>query len=225
MAKKRSIKKIETRIKDGDLIDQRRGQLAEGAIKVFIAKGFHKATVREIAEAAGLTMGSMYNYVRSKEDIIYIVYTHISDILRTELNKVIDGVEGPRERLKAALKHNIESIDRYSDMIMFMYQSSGYLDRESLHEVLGRETEYIEMFESLLRQSLDGQNYSDFRLKLAADILAYLPVIVTLRRWSLRRRFKSMDQVLEGILEFALHGTEFIRTGRKGRTPMFLIGD
>ena len=222
---KHPAKKVGTRIKNTKLIDQRRRQIAEGAIEIFVAKGFHKATVREIAEAAGMTMGSMYNYVRSKEDIIYIVYDHITRILRTEMNAAIDGLDDPKQRLKAAVKHNLESVNRYSDMIMFMYQSSRSLDRESLHEMLGRETEYVEMFEDLLRQSLAGQEVSEFRLKLAADILAYLPVIVTLRRWSLRRRFDSMDQVLDGVLDFALHGTEFIPTDQEGRAPLFLAGD
>ena len=50
-------KTVETRIKDLQLIEMRRKQIAEGAIKVFVAKGYHKATVREIVEASGLPWG------------------------------------------------------------------------------------------------------------------------------------------------------------------------
>lgn len=218
-------REIETKIKNHRLIDQRRRQIAEGAIRVFVDKGFHVATVREIAEAAGLTMGSMYNYVRSKEDIIYIVYDHITRLLRREMNQAMEGIDDPQEKLKAVLKHNLESINRYSDMVMFIYQASRYLDRESMREVLARETEYIEMFQDLLRQSLAGQEVSDFRIRLAADILAYLPVIVTQRRWSLRRRFSSIEEVIDGILDFALHGIEFVWQDHPGGRNPFDEGE
>lgn len=225
MSAKNPVKKVETRIKDHDLIDQRRRQIAEGAMRLFVAKGFHTATVREIAEASGMTMGSMYNYVRSKEDIIYIVYDHITRILRQEMNKAIDGIEDPRERLEAALKHNLESINRYADMVMFTYQASRYLDRDSLHEVLARETEYIELFEDLLRQRLAGQNVSDVRIRLAADILSYLPVIMTQRRWSLKKRFVSFEEVMEGILDFALNGIEFVSKDKRTIRSLFGGGE
>ena len=211
MEKSKIVKKeVKTRIKNANLIDSRRKQIIKGAIKVFTAKGFHSATVREIAEESGLTMGSLYNYIRSKEDIIYMVYDHITRILSGEVEKAIAGVSDPKERLKAALRQNLNSIYRYQDVVMFIYKASTFLDRERLHEVLARETEYIELFEDLLREYFKENEVNEIRLRAAADLLTYIPVIVTFRRWSLRRRFDSMDTVLKAILDFVLHGIEFV---------------
>ena len=137
---KESAKKVETKIKNVDLVEQRRQQIIQGAIKIFSAKGFHSATVREIAEEAGLTMGTLYNYINRKEDIIYIVYDYISEALRQEVRDAIDGISEPKERLKAALRQNLKSVHQHQDVIMFIYKASSFLDRESLHEVLERET-------------------------------------------------------------------------------------
>lgn len=214
--KKGSLKRkeIKTRIKNPKLIDRRRKQIIDGAIQVFTAKGFHSATVREIADAAGLTMGSLYNYIRSKEDIIYIVYDYITRILREEVIDAISELNDPQERLKVALRQNLQSIHEYQDVVMFIYKASTFLDRESLHEVLTRETEYIELFEGLLRDYFGETVVDETRIRLAADLLTYIPVIVTFRRWSLRRRFESMDMVMNGILDFVLHGVEFIPEAR-----------
>jgi len=206
---KESAKKVETKIKNVDLVEQRRQQIIQGAIKVFSAKGFHSATVREIAEEAGLTMGTLYNYINRKEDIIYIVYDYISNALRQEVRDAIDGISEPKERLKAALRQNLKSVHQHQDVIMFIYKASSFLDRESLHEVLARETEYIELFEDLLRGYFKGKKVDENRLRLAADLLTYIPVMMTFRRWSLRRRFDSMDEVMKHILDFVLHGIEF----------------
>jgi len=203
-------KEVKTRIKNPQLIDRRRKQIIDGAIQIFTAKGFHSATVREIADAAGLTMGSLYNYIRSKEDIIYIVYEYITKILRDEVRDAISDLADPGERLKAALRQNLRTVHQYQDVVMFIYKASTFLDKESLHEVLARETEYIELFEDLLRDYFRGTAVDETRLRLAADLLTYLPVIVTFRRWSLRRRFESMETVMKGIHDFVLHGIEFI---------------
>ena len=195
------IKTVETKIKNPKRVNLRRKQIIEGAIKVFIEKGFHLATTREIAEASGITEGTLYNYVRSKEDIVYIVYDYITRILRKEFNDAIEDIDDPKERLMAAMRQNLTSIHNYQDLVMFIYKASTHLDKESLHEVLARETEYIESFEDLLRNYYQGRNVSEAKIKLAADLLAYIPVVVTFRRWSLRRRFDSMEKVQQGILE------------------------
>ena len=206
-------KEIDTRIKNPELIDRRRRQIVEGALRVFTTKGFHKATVREIADEAGLTMGSLYNYIRSKEDIIYIVYDYVTRQLRDEMTKAIAGIEDPEERLKAAMWQNLSAVHQYQDIIMFLYQESTQLDRASLRTVLAREAEYIVLFEDLLRDYFAGAEIDEKRLRIAADLLSYIPVMMTLRRWSLKRRFASMDEVMIGILDFVLHGIRFIPKG------------
>jgi AcrR family transcriptional regulator len=205
-----AIKKVETKIKNPERVNLRRKQIIEGAIKVFVEKGFNLATTREIAEASGITEGTLYNYVRSKEDIVYIVYDYITRILREEVSGAIEDIDDPKERLMTALRQNLTSIHNYQDVVMFIYKASTHLDKESLYEVLTRETEYIELFEDLLRNYYQGRKVSQAKIRLAADLLAYIPVIVTFRRWSLRRRFDSMEKVMQGILEFVLHGIEFI---------------
>lgn len=203
-------KEVQANIKNARLIDLRRRQIIEGAMQVFAAKGFHGASVREIANAAGLTMGTMYNYVRSKEDILYIVYDFMTTILTEGLKKAIQETEDPREKVSAALRHNMELIYKYRDVILFLYREAGNYDKESVRTVLAQETKYIEVFEELLRLHFQGRKVNESRLKMAADILSYLNVILVLRGWSLRRRYDSMDDVVNGILEFVEHAIEIV---------------
>jgi AcrR family transcriptional regulator len=202
-------KRIKTKIKNPDRVQLRRQQIIEGAIKVFTEKGFHNSTTKEIAKTAGITEGTLYNYVRSKEDIIYIVYDYITGLLRSDLAKAISRESDPKKRLKAALLQNLKSINEYQNIILFMYKESGSLDKESLYSVLARETEYIEMFESLLMDYLGDSVKDNSKIKITADLLSYIPVIITFRRWSLKRRFDSIETVIDDIINFILHGIQF----------------
>ncbi len=206
-------KKVGTKVKNKYLITQKRQQIIDGVIKTFVAKGFHKSTVRDIADAAGLSMGTLYNYINTKEDILYLVYDYITNILTEEMEKAMSGIEDPKERLRAALKQNINTIYKYQDIVRFLYRESASYDRSTLHTVLSRETKYIELFEGLLKNCIDAQHIDEERLKLAADILAYMPVILPLRSWSLKRRFVSMENAKKLFMEHMNREIEFILDG------------
>ncbi|MBT4087891.1 MAG: TetR/AcrR family transcriptional regulator [Deltaproteobacteria bacterium] len=210
LSKQISKKEVKTKIKNPSLIDKRRKQIIEGALTVFKEKGFHSATVKEIAEKSGLTEGTLYNYIHSKQDIVYFVFDYVTNILREETQKGIADIKDPQERLHTALRQNLSAIDKLKDRIMFLYRESASLDKESLYVTLQRETEYIEFFEDLLRGYFKGKTVNENRLRIAADLLTYIPIIVTFRRWSLKRRVDSMDIAIQGILDFILCGIEFV---------------
>ncbi|MEK6194640.1 MAG: TetR/AcrR family transcriptional regulator, partial [Deltaproteobacteria bacterium] len=67
------LREVPTQVKNPDLVERRRQQIVEAAAKLFIAQGFHKTTTRQIARAAGFSIGSLYEYVASKEDVLYLV--------------------------------------------------------------------------------------------------------------------------------------------------------
>ncbi|MCK4723563.1 MAG: TetR/AcrR family transcriptional regulator, partial [Dehalococcoidia bacterium] len=50
--------------------EARRKQIIDAAYRCFAEKGFQKTTVRDICGAANLSVGAVYNYFRSKDDII-----------------------------------------------------------------------------------------------------------------------------------------------------------
>src|SRR6267378_1755195 len=65
--------RVQASVRSQRKIQDRRAALVRAATEIFLKKGFHAATVREIGDAAGLTQGTIYNYVRSKDDILYLV--------------------------------------------------------------------------------------------------------------------------------------------------------
>ncbi len=195
---------IETVVRNRQLIDQRHAEIFRAASRVFISRGFHRATVREIAEEAGLSLGSLYSYIRTKEDILYLVFEKLTTMLRENIRRAIDGIEDPAEQMRAALRADLKTTEQYQDEILLMYQESKSLDRESLHAVLSREAEYVKFFEDILSAGYArGVFKSDPRL--SADVIAYLCSILALRRWNLRRRFPS-DEILDGLIAFILRG-------------------
>jgi AcrR family transcriptional regulator len=73
MEQRHATKEIPTQIKNPELVEQRHRQIIDAAVPLFINHGFHKTTTRQIARSAGISIGSLYEYIASKEDILYLV--------------------------------------------------------------------------------------------------------------------------------------------------------
>ena len=58
--------------------------IVSAAAKVFRTKGYHAATVRDIADEVGILKGSLYHHFDSKEDLLYLVVKEpIAQMYRT----------------------------------------------------------------------------------------------------------------------------------------------
>ena len=82
----------------------RRTQIIMGAAQVFGEKGFHKATTKEIARAAGVSEGTIYNYFTTKRDLLVAMV----DMLAIQSLKDLipsDPTEDPRELFTAIMRN------------------------------------------------------------------------------------------------------------------------
>lgn len=200
--KRRHRRPIETLVQDKDLVAQRHDEIFRAASRVFISRGYHTATVREIAQEAGLSLGGLYSYIRTKEDILYLVFDKLTTTLRENMRHAIEGIEDPVEQITAALRADLKTTEQYQNEILLMYQETKSLDRASQQAVLSREADYVRFFEDILRAGYERGLFTGHP-QLSADIIAYLCSILALRRWNLRARFSSAE-AQDGLIQFVL---------------------
>lgn len=184
---------------------ERRDLLISAAIRVFIDKGFHDATVRDIGREAGMTQGTIYNYVRSKDDILYLVCDRIVAEYQDEARKALDNAHDPVARIRSSVRAVCEVMYRHQQEILLIYQDGHLLEPRSLRVILARVEEFIGMFERIVADATRQLGVPLPEPHLAANIVTFLPVMIALRRWSLYRNL-SHQQVVDGITEFLVRG-------------------
>jgi AcrR family transcriptional regulator len=84
-------------------IDQnsKRDKIILAALQVFRQKGFGRATVSEIAVLAEIGKGTVYEYFRSKEEIVHQALHFLLNHIRLMLKDIVDQPLSPREKLIA----------------------------------------------------------------------------------------------------------------------------
>lgn len=80
-----------------------RDRIVRAALAVFATRGFHRATMQDIVREAGLSVGAIYTYFRSKSDLILAGCDLITDQELAQLGGRLATVTGYRDRIAAAV--------------------------------------------------------------------------------------------------------------------------
>lgn len=198
-------KAIPTQVKDLSLVTEKRRGIVDAAVGLFVRKGYHQTTTREIAREAGFSIGTLYEYIASKEDILYLVCEAIHGEMEDRLGGGGDRLLPVKERLEKAMGDYVRVCDRMQDSILLIYRETASLTAESRRYVLENEERITEVFSRILG---DGVREGVFGLKgqKAVELMAHNIVVLghmwAFRRWFLRGTF-SVD-------EYVRHQTSLI---------------
>jgi AcrR family transcriptional regulator len=203
MAPRTSTRHVKTAVKDEGRVRDRRQQLVDAAVKVFIDKGFHSTTVRDIGRAAGLTQGTIYNYVSSKDDILYLACDHVVGAYQDAVREALANVAQREDALEAIIRALIATMYDYQDYILLIYHESHALNRDSLHSILARVEEFVEFIKKAMAAA--GVRGDDTDMHILANIVTFLPTMVAQRRWLLKS-VKTRERVIDTLVTFMLKG-------------------
>ncbi|MGD8399271.1 MAG: TetR/AcrR family transcriptional regulator [Anaerolineae bacterium] len=96
---------------------EREARILDAAAAVFAEKGYHGATIREIASQADVADGTIYNYFDSKFDLIIGILSRIAELERLPA-ELTDGLRAdPREFFVAAFRDRLDRIERGEEML------------------------------------------------------------------------------------------------------------
>ena len=82
-------------------------EIAMAAIALFSKKGFAATSVEEIAEAAGMGKGTIYEYFKTKEGVFVAAIEEWIGEAETQILEILHGIDDPVERLHAFVNRNI----------------------------------------------------------------------------------------------------------------------
>jgi AcrR family transcriptional regulator len=201
-----SQKDVPTLVKNKNLVAIRRRQIVDAAVELFIEKGFHKTTTRQIAQAAAMSIGSLYEYVASKEDILYLVCDAIHAEVQRGVAEALERAQNGTNPLAEVIREYFRVCQNMNDHILLIYQETQSLPAKWRKIVLENEIRITGLFSAVLQQLIgNGQLklMDDPKLDLMAHNITVLGHMWTFRRWFLSRHY-TIDQYIDMQTEFIL---------------------
>jgi AcrR family transcriptional regulator len=197
---------VGNKIKNKKLLERRQQQISEAAMKLFAQNGYHNTTVRDIARLSNMSTGSVYDYVKSKEDILYLVSRQFFTTLKKNVENALRGLDDPLMKLKATIEATLTVIDNFQEYVLITYRESKHFKKQDLIGIFQQESFFIDLFMAIFEE---GNQKGVFRVSdplLVANFLTMMTHSWALKRYHLKDyslfRFKEMliDFVMQGII-------------------------
>jgi AcrR family transcriptional regulator len=146
------------------------------ALKLFAAKGYAATSINDIAQTAGISKGLMYNYFKSKEDVLQTIWGVLPEELITMIDPNHDGEVTPEEGENFVDKTLELLINRREEMQLYFQLS---FQPDALNFL---EHKYIR--ESQERREFIVSHFAE-KLPIADKQHAYFSVLVFLKGLSI----------------------------------------
>ncbi len=149
-------------------------EIAQAALTLFSEKGYAATSVSQIAKAAGIGKGTIYEYFRTKADIFVAALWEWTARFEKRLAKHLEEIENPIERLHAIAEMNIELVDPWDPATAQL--SLEFLQQSLLEDGILYKRRYLlkEMHTGQSRMVtdilLDGISKGFFRPEIARDV-------------------------------------------------------
>ncbi len=206
-SKQSGTKDVPTHVKNPDLVEKRRRQIVDAAVGLFVEKGFHKTTTRQIALAAGFSIGSLYEYVGSKEDVLYLVCDAIHAEVESAVSEALNRAKTGKNALTEVIREYFLVCHRMSDHILLIYQETQSLPLQWRKHVLENEVRITGIFMGVLARLIANGDLpwlNEQSLEIVAHNISVMGHMWTFRRWFLARHY-SIDDYIELQTEFILN--------------------
>lgn len=94
-----------------------REEILEAGEEVFAEKGFHRATVEDVATRCGFSVGTLYNFFQNKEDLYHSLIAARAQQMSDEANAALDEAQGPRETVETYVRLKIRLSRKYEKFL------------------------------------------------------------------------------------------------------------
>jgi AcrR family transcriptional regulator len=132
--------------------DEKLESILRTAAAIFAEKGYHQASIRDIARATGVSLSGLYYYFDSKEELLFLIQDHAFGTLTGNLERMLEGVEEPHRKLRILMENHLRYfIGAKAEMKVLSHESES-LTGEFRRTVNARKRRLTEIVMGILRE-------------------------------------------------------------------------
>lgn len=147
----------------------RKEEIVKAAARLFREYGFNGISIVDIANAVGLPKGGIYNYIDSKEQLLYEIITRGIRQFLPILREIRNSKDDLQVKLQRAVFTNVRMLATYHDFVSVFLQDKKALSKRHYKEYVGYRDEVEQIFKETLTK---GMKEGIFR-KTNVDLLTF----------------------------------------------------
>jgi AcrR family transcriptional regulator len=186
-----------------DNLRRRWGQVVDAAAQLFHEKGYAATSVQDVADTLGLLKGSLYYYIKTKEDLLFAVVedAHAASIANLEVVRA-SGPDCTAE-LRAFVRAHLGLLIRERVKLSVYLHDFRSLTSEHQHSVSAKRRDYSGYLEELIARGQQDQSFAS-SLNPHLTMLALLGMLNWTYEWYREGDAASAEQIIESFTAAAL---------------------
>ena len=208
------VGKIRSLVDDQDLVSQNRRLLIETATKLFRAKGYHNTSTRDIALKAGISVGSIYQYILKKEDLVVLILSSVVEIYEKAIYPLAQRKGRARDRLWDAVAVYYRTLDDHHAKTDVLYHNFSEFDATTKRFLAEIEERVSGIIKTILEQGVADGDFKPVNTSFATHNIVSMG-----HMWALKRgRFRDVMTIDQYIMEQLRHLELTLLQERDGTT-------
>lgn len=181
--------------------------LYRASASVISDNGWPGLTMEKVAESAGVSKGTVYNYFRDKKDLVWFVMTSMAQEIEDRINEIIEGNETSLEALKEIISHELRGRRQNAHMATAFIHA--FHDEPELRERMFSSNHPFSRVERMTRDLVTrGIERGEFR---AVDPTAMVAVLNSIlmgisRQWATGQLSLSTDVMTDFVISLLTEG-------------------
>ena len=148
-----------------------RDQILEAAAQIFSQKGFHAASMQDIAQAVNLKKASLYHHVNNKQEILVAILDQALDLLIERMSEVMARPLSPDEKLRQAMISYLQTMLEHRELASVLLLEHRSLDPKLHARHVPRRDRFEQLWRDLIQEGLDQGTFCYVDNELAARAL------------------------------------------------------
>lgn len=182
-------------------------KIFKAAISTFSKNGFHKSTMDDIAENAGVAKGTLYYHFKSKDEILEFLIDEGLKILKKEVCDEINKLNNAIEKLRAVLIIQANFLYRNYEFITILL-SQIWGDGELQDKFRDKLYNYLKIIEDIIKEGIKEKLLIECNEKLVSS--AFFGMISSILVFKLRNKEKfDPGYVADNIIKYTLNGIHY----------------
>lgn len=177
-------------------------RLLAAALDIAGRKGFHSMSMRDLAEASGLSMGALYTYIQDKDTLLSLILDAVTEAVERVLAPLETGEEDPRRRLAGLIHRHVLLSDAMQPWFAFAYMEVKAFHREARDHTIAQELATERLFADAIAAGMRAGVYRADDPVMAAALVKPLLQDWYLKRWKHRRRGTTPDAYAATVTAF-----------------------
>jgi AcrR family transcriptional regulator len=182
--------------------DEKLARILDSACEIFAQKGYHNASVRDVAAATGVSPAGLYYYFESKEELLHLILDSCLVALMERVRDRAMGIQDPSFRLKTIVRVHLAHYEAYRTQMKVLIHEWETLSGSFGEDIRRLMREYARL---VVRTFKEISPHSDSR-DLRAAAFGLFGMLTWVDKWHRPGRDLPMDQLADRFTDIYLKG-------------------